>query len=263
MTSVRQPYSVEPPAPPVPLQTRVGTLFGAATLAALLGSIPATVRVASPAVGFLSAWFGLGACALPPLVVIVFVLRATRESARVIVGEDGSITGWALLVWALGTFVTLSAFGAVLRATTHHHALAGVTFALGAVAVAGFAALLARRLASIARALGPAARAVMMVAVLGTLTGILFVLAARVARAGGLGTPPPEFVDVLAFAISAGALSRRAFASVPWLARSGVPLALGVLVLGGALLVRDGGLVAALKAHAPLFAPLAELVASR
>jgi hypothetical protein len=236
---------------------------GAGALAALVGSIPATARVAPVIVGnALGAWIALSACAIVPMTVAVALARAVRVGARTAAGPDSQLVGWAVATWAMTTFLALAAFGAFLRATTHHHGLAGVTFALGGLTIGGVIAVVARRLMHIARAADPLGRAALASCVIAVLVCTLFVVVVRVARtedAAGLALSPSALVDALAFVIAAGALSRRTFAQVTWLAVAGLPLCLGVLALGWALLSREPALFEAIRAHAPLFAPMAAL----
>ena len=62
---------------------------------------------------------------------------------------------WGVATWAMATFLALASLGAFLRATTHHHGLAGVTFAIGGLAVGGALALVVRRLMQMARGADP------------------------------------------------------------------------------------------------------------
>ena len=140
-------------APPeVPLLVRIGSLAGTGTLAALLGAVPAATRVGPVAGGILSAWIALGASAILPLIAVVAFAQAAREGAKSVAGGDAPLVTWAAATWAMTTFLALAAWGALLRATTHHHGLAGVTFALGGLAIAAVLALLVRRMMQMARA---------------------------------------------------------------------------------------------------------------
>jgi hypothetical protein len=160
------------------------------------------------------------------------------------------------------TFLALSGFGAVLRATTHHHGLAGVTFALGGLAIAGALALVVRRLMHIARSASVLRRSAFVSSVVAILGCAIFVVLFRVGRDGLAEHTPAAIVDGLACAIAVAALSRQTFARVTWLALGGLPLALGLVALGWALLSRDPALLEAIRAHAPLFAPMAALARS-
>jgi choline-sulfatase len=267
MPSFRPPPGEDPP-PPEPLGARAGSLLGAATLAAMLAAIPATVRVAPlapPSCGALGAWLALAACALLPSVAAVAIVRGAREGTRTLAGDDAALAVWAVAAWAMTSFLALAAYGALLRATTHHHGLAGVTFAIGGVAIGAVLALVVRRLTAAARAADPWGRAALLAASLVALGAALAVVAIRVARAGGVEPllDRAAFVDLVAFLVAVGGLSRRAFVRIPGLARGGLPLALGVLALGGALLARNPLLLDAIRERAPEMAPLAALAAPR
>jgi hypothetical protein len=230
----------------------------------MVGAIPAAARVAAATHSVLGSWLALAACGLVPAVAAVALLRGAREGMRAFGGEDATLVVWAAATWAMATSLALAAFGAVLRALTHHHALAGVTFGLGGLVVAGGVALVVRRLANIARALDPWGRSALVVVTLVTLGAALGVFAFRVGPDVFGGEPAPDaLVDGLAFGIATVALSRGSFAHVPGLARGGLPLALGVGVVGFALLARDAHLVQAIDEHATLFAPVAALVSAR
>jgi choline-sulfatase len=243
--------------PPAPLFAQLGSLLGAGTLAALLASGPAAIRVAHDGGGPLRAWIALGACSLLPMIAAIAFARSARGGARSIAGEDAPLAAWGIAVWAMTTFLALAAYGALLRATTHHHGLAGVTFALGGLTLGGALALVTRRLMQMARGADPWGRAALVTTTIGALLCALLVVVIRVARAGGGDLPSATLVDVLAFAIAAGALSREAFARVAWLAIGGFPLALGVLALGWALLSQEPALIEAIQGHAPVFAAAA------
>jgi choline-sulfatase len=249
-------------APPAaPLLARVGSLLGAAALAALLASVPAAARVARDE-SLVRAWISLAACTLLPMIVAIAVARSARGGARTIAGDDAPLATWGIAVWAMTTFLVLAGVGALLRATTHHHGLAGVTFAIGGLGIGGALALFARRLVAIARAADPWGRAAIVTTVVGALLCALLVVVVRVARAGGTELRSASLVDLLAFAIAAGALSRQTFARIAGLAIGGFPLALGVLALGWALLYREPALVEAIRNEAPVFAHVATRLAA-
>ncbi len=248
--------------PPAPFPARVGSFHGAANLAALLGSVPAATRVAHDGGGALRAWIGVSGCALGPMIAVVAFGRTAREGARSIAGDEAPLVTWAIATWAIATFLALAAYGALLRATTHHHGLAGVTFAIGGLAVGAVLALVVRRLTQMARDADPWGRTGLVVCVMGALLCALFTVIVRVARSAGGEVPPATLVDVLAFLVAGGALSRRTFARVTWLTIVGLPLALGTVALGGALLSREPALVDAIRTHAPLFGRIATRMAA-
>jgi hypothetical protein len=233
-------------------------LLGAGTLAAMAGVFPGALRVAAAVPSGPGAWIALAACAAVPAILAVAVLRSAREGARAFAGDDASLAAWSVGAWALATFLGLTVAGAGLRATTHHHGLAGVTFAFVGLAIAVFVALVVRRIAAIARALDPFGRAALLGASIVALCAASLLVATRAARAAGgaedLGLPlwaGDALVDALAFAIATGFLSRPAMTRAIWLARAGFPLALGVVGLGLALLSKDAALVEAIRTHVP------------
>jgi choline-sulfatase len=256
--------STPPESPPAPLLARAGSLLGSATLAGLLGSIPAAVRIAHAGGAPLRAWIALAACALVPTIALVAFARSAREGARTIAGEAAPLVSWGIATWAMTTFLALAAFGALLRATTHHHGLAGVTFALGGLAIGAALALVTRRLMQMARGAEPWGRAALVTGVLGALVCATLLVVVRVARAaGGAELLSATLTDALAFVVAAAALSRQTFARVTWLALGGPPLAIGLLALGWALLSRDPALIEAIRLSAPLFARIAAFAGAR
>ncbi len=252
--------------PPPPLTVRAGSLLGAGTVAAALASAPSALRVASESHGAAVAWIAIAACLTLPASIAIALLRSAREGVRSFAGQDMALAGWSVASWAITSFLALTALGALLRATTHHHGLAGVTFAMVGLAVVFGLGLVVRRVAAIARDSDPFTRAAVLGASLVALIVALLVVALRVARASDGATlnaaTGDMFVDVLAFAIAVGIFSRPELARASWLARAGIPLALGVVALGLALLARDPSLAAGIRAHAPLLSPLAALAAN-
>jgi len=250
-------------APRQPLAIRAGSLLGAGTVAAALASAPSALRVASGSHGAAVAWIALAACLTVPASIAVALLRSAREGVRSFAGQDMSLVAWSVITWVLASLLALTALGALLRATTHHHGLAGVTFAVVGLAFVFAAGLVVRRVGAIARDSDPFARAAILGASVVALVVALLLVALRVARAADdptlTASTGDAFVDVLAFAIAVGLFSRPELARASWLARAGIPLALGVVALGLALLARDPSLAAGIRAHAPLLSPLAAL----
>jgi hypothetical protein len=158
------------------------------------------------------------------------------------------------------TFLGLAAYGALLRAKTHHHGLAGVTFALGGLAIGAALALVARRLMHMARDADPLGRAAMVISIRVSLVCALLTVVVRVASVGDGTLPSSTLIDAIAFVIAAGAFSRQSFVRIASLAVGGIPLALGVLALGWALLSQQPPLVEAIRVHAPLLARIAALM---
>jgi hypothetical protein len=169
-------------------------------------------------------------------------------------------------LWLASLLVGLTLFGRVLRANTHHHGLAGVTFAFGALAFAVGSGVVCGRLVALAREAPAFARRGLLL-ILGTAAvlalayvGIRFVRAAShdAASYGAAGT----VVDVLAFALAAFFASHRSLVARRAIALVGPPVAVAVLALGVTTL-RDAPVRDAIGESAPAFAPVVEFLSSR
>jgi hypothetical protein len=221
------------------------------------------VSTALGAEGTGRAWTGLAASALAPMVATVVVFRGAREGLRAFGGPGAELRAYGAALWAAWVLVTLTFFGSVLRATTHHHGLAGVTFAFGALAVAVGLGFACARIVTILRDASPqlrraAAIALVVVTVLALgWIGVRFLRAARhdPASAPAAGT----IVDILAFGLAAGFAARRTLASRRALAVVGPPVAVAIAALGFSAL-RDSPLRATIDERAPAFAALADAV---
>ncbi len=245
-----------------------GTAVGLGVAASLMCVLPATWRVGDAVAsseGLPRVWIALAADALAPMVATVLVLRAARDGARAFAsGPDGEYRGYGVAFWLASLLVMLSIFGSVLRATTHHHALAGVTYAFGALALSIGWALVCARLVAILRDLSEGPRRVLggSLAVM-TAAGLTWV-AVRFLRAASedpaSASAAATVVDVLAFALMAVFAARPSLAVQRAPALVGPPVALAVLALGLSTL-HDAPLRAAIGEHAPAFYPVADLVA--
>ena len=221
------PSPSQPPGPIAPNPSeetgsfvlRFGTAVGLAAAAALASALPAAMRVAAAlgAEGTGRAWTGLAALSLAPMVATVVVLRGAREGLRAFAGPGAGLRLYGAMLWAAWLLVILTLFGSALRATTHHHALAGVTFAIGALVFAVGLALATVRVLAILRGVSPRTRRLAAVGLAaGALValgwiGVRFLRAAShdVASAPAAGT----VVDILAFALAAGFAARPSLAS--------------------------------------------------
>src|SRR5579872_5733842 len=108
---------------------RVGTAVGLGVAASLGCTLPAALRVSGSGLtdaGPLRAWVALAAAALGPMIATVLILRAARDGLRAFGGEGAELRAYGAGLWLASLLVGFSVFGSVLRATTHHHALAGV-----------------------------------------------------------------------------------------------------------------------------------------
>jgi hypothetical protein len=235
------------------LVTRVGTVFGAAACAVVVATIPTELRVGDggSTMRALQGWLALSALLLPVAVVIVGVLRRARVGLQLLAGERLGALAAGVLWWCVLEAGILSVFGAVLRAKTHHHGLAGVTFALFAVGSGVFSAFLAVRGAKLVSALPPVGQRLGLAVAAGAAFIVLMLVGIRTARAEGLQTAS-ALVDVLALVVSCALASARPFARVRPLAILGVPAAAMIMVIGLATLRASPELQTSLVAAAPV-----------
>jgi hypothetical protein len=264
---------LNPPAPARPpettsLVTRLGGLVGLATAAALACAMPAALRVVgvAPAESLPQAWVALAASALAPMVLVVAVLLRARDGWRAFGGPGAATFVFGVAMWLGFLVVGLSVLGSMLRATTHHHALAGVTFAFGALAMALAFAAVCSRLVGILRSVDGVSRRLLSVAlaVLAVLAAAAFVWLAlgsaqASARDAASAAHVSTVVDDLAFLLAAALAARRATGVRRLFALIGPPAAVVVLAAGLPLL-RSAGVREAIRAHAPTFEVGAELL---
>jgi len=252
-----------PESPPLPFLQRAGSLLGAGAIAASLASVPAALRVASAA-SPLGAWLAIVACILVPAITAVAVVRGARDGWSAFEGADAGVDAAGVVAWTLATLIALAALGAGLRATTHHHGLAGVTFGITGAAVGAVIALFTRRAVSLTKRASPPARFIVLGGAFASLIIVVVTLAARLQAVAPFSPRASALlVDAMAFAIAVTLLSKRTFTRATWLARAGVPLSLGLFALGFAVLSRSPAVAAAIAEHAPAFAWLASLVSAR
>jgi hypothetical protein len=252
----------------VSLVLRFGTAVGLAAAAAMAGALPAALRIGAglgqDATG--RVWTCLAAASLVPMVCAVVVLRGAREGLRAFGGPEAELRAYGVALWASSLFVALALLGSVLRATTHQHALAGVTFAFGATGLAVGLALGCVRVVSILRGASVALRgglalalAMVVFAALGWI-GMRFLYAAshEPASAPAAGM----VVDILAFSLAALFAARRSLASRRAVAVVGPPVAVAIAALGFSAL-GDSTLRAAIDDRAPAFAVVVDPLPGR
>lgn len=258
-----------PPPPDLPEERgstllRVGNAVGAGALATLACVVPAAMRVASTeGPGTMSAWAALFAAAVGPMVGAVVVLRGAREGLRAFAGPSAGLRAFGVGLWMATMLVGLSIFGSVLRATTHHHALAGVTFAFVAVFMAVGVALVVARVVAIAKGMPERARRVLLTALALAVGIILFAVGVRFVRAASHDdasyAAAGTVVDVLAFALAAVFASRAWFARRRAVSLFGPPFALIVTILG-VVALREPTVYQAVSTRAPAFLPVADVL---
>jgi hypothetical protein len=252
------------------LVTRFGAMVGLAVAAALASSVPASVRVARSlhdTDGSIDhAWVALAAATLVPMFVAVMALRAAREGLRAFEGPGARLRVYGVLLWLAWLVIALAVLGAFLRKTTHQHALAGVTYAFGAVAIALGLAAAASRIVTILRGasgeLRRAAGAALGLATVGAFAGIGLAFTRAVAADPASVQAPGMVLDRLAFLLAAFLASRRSFAAFSvrrTLALVGPPIAVAVIALGAAAL-KDAPLAAAMRERAPAYAAALDVV---
>jgi hypothetical protein len=248
--------------PPQAQESRV-TRFGSAAFAgaasSLVASVPASLRVADGELGVASVWLALAGAALVPMIALVLVLRGARRGLASFGGEGAGARALGFVLWVLASLDALLAWAAVLRKTTHHHALAGTTFAFVGLGLLVFVAVLVRRLVALASRWPAAARRLVFLGAIAVLAAVLLFCAARV-----LAAPPPAggaavgmLVDALAFLIAAGFASRATFLRRR-LAMIGPPLAVLLFALGLSRL-RSPAVESAIAARAPLLSAPVDL----
>lgn len=230
---------------------RVGYIVAGGVVAAVASSLPAALRMGGGAARALEQWIALSALATPIGVGAVAVLKRARVGLRLLVGERAALFAMAVLWWCVIELGLLSVFGALLRKTTHHHALAGVTFAVFAVVTGIFVGLLARRAtANLARGEGSLHRVGLAIAA-GAAFLVLLLVGVRTSKAEDLHTAA-ALVDALALMVTATIASSRLFGRYRPMAIAGVPVAVLVLMLGLTTLRFDPKMRESLAEAAPI-----------
>jgi hypothetical protein len=245
---------------------RFGSAVGLGAAASLAGALPATFRVAgavSSTEGTTRVWVALAGTALVPMIAAVLLLRGARDGLRAFAGPGVELRAFGVGLWLASMFVAFSLYGSVLRATTHHHALAGVTYACGALVIAIGSAIACARVVAILTEASDGGRrwiagALALVTALSLAwIGLRFVRA--VSHDPGSAGAAAVVVDVLALALAAGFAARPSFADWRGLAVMGPPVALTVLALG-LISLHDEPLRSAIGELAPAYWPIVGLV---
>ncbi len=136
--------------PPPPSGSAVARISEAAALglaAALMGSLPAALRVSRAGGSLVGGWLAAAAVVLPALALLVYLSHAAGRGYRMLTGQGaGRSTALGLALWAGMLAPALMAFGTLLKEKTNHRGLGGATFGVVGLVLAGLAALVARRL---------------------------------------------------------------------------------------------------------------------
>jgi len=237
--------------------TRIGTAVFGGTIAALVASLPATTRIAAG--NPLARFVALAALATPIAVLAVGVFRRLRAGAQIVAGDALDLWGIGAFGWATLQLLFAGAFATMLRKNTHHHGLAGVTFAIVVVVAGILLGVLAFRATKKMAALSEDARRVALVVAAGSTLIVLVVAGARTAHAEELHTAG-GLIDAFALGIAAAGASSKLVANNRALAIAGAPLAVAVVIAGLVALRLSAGLSAAAADAAPIHALLLGLV---
>lgn len=252
-----------PPDVSLSVGARLGTIAGGGTLAAIVASLPTEMRVGDGGViRTFEQWFGLAALLAPLAIVFVAIFRRARAGLTLLAGERAPLLAAAVLWWSVLQLGLLSIVGSILRAKTHHHGLAGVTFALFALTSGIVIGLLAARGASMLERLPGAGDRIRRVALtIVTLVALLLLglVELRTSRATGLHTAA-ALVDILALMAASGLASTRIVTRWRALAFGGIPLAAAIAILGIATLRTTPNLSTILAESAPVQAWLLGLL---
>lgn len=243
------------------LVTRFGTVIGGGVVAAVLASVPAEMRMSEndSMLHALPQWLVLAALMTPLGILCVTIFRRARVGLRLLAGEHVALVVAGVLWWCVLELGLLSVFGGVLRAKTHHHGLAGVTFAIFAV-VSGIAVamLAARGMRALRDLHSPFRRVVLGVAGVAAFLSLVLV-GVRTGRAPQLHTAA-ALVDVLALGVVSTIVSARSFARLRPFAIAGVPLAAVVLFVGLSLFHTNTELRQEVRQSAPVHAWVADAI---
>ncbi|HVJ89854.1 MAG TPA: hypothetical protein VM580_08615 [Labilithrix sp.] len=251
----------EPESDGASFVVRLGLIIASGVAAAVVSSLPAVLRARADASAsrLLEQWVVLSAVSLPVAVAAVAIFQRARVGVRLLAGERLALLSTSVLWWCVIELGLLSLFGAVLRHSTHHHALAGVTFAVFAVGSGIFVALVARRTALMLARGGGSLQKLALAITVGCAFASLVLVGVRASRAEGMLTPP-ALIDCLAFVIAATIASSRWIARGRPMAIAGVPVAVLLVVLGLSKLGAEPQLKTRIAETAPMHGLVIELL---
>jgi hypothetical protein len=229
-----------------PMGVRIGKVLAAATMAAMASALPAVLRgrqAGLEGVTALIAWAAFAALAQLPAIALVAGYRALLQTSRRAPRAVATILLGLALSGGLNVLV-----GTTLRRTTHHHALAGATYAVVSMIMLVVSLAVARRIASGVRnsawVTGGATAALMILTLLAAM---------RVGR--GLGGELPaaaaaHLIDGSALIFACVLAAQVSFRAPRMLSFAGPPLAMIVLLAGASTVLRGN-----LPHRIPEFAP--------
>jgi len=235
------------------LVLRIGLIVAGGVITALVSALPAALRMgddASP-LRAVEQWLVLTAIATPLGILAVFAIGRARAGLRILAGDRTVAFAAGFLWWCVIELGLLSLFGALLKKTTHNHALAGAAFAMFGT-FTGILVLLFARRASVVLASGGPASTRAGFAIAAACAGLVTLLVlVRTARADDLHTAG-GLVDAVLFGTLATLTSSRILARFRALAIVGMPIAVLVVIAGLTTLGLDPSLRDSLTVTAPL-----------
>ncbi len=265
---VRARGEARPGAPPslapAPL-SRLGEALLYASLACLVASLPAALRVWRAESSAFGGWLASAAVLLPIAAVFLGLSRAAGRGFRMVTGLSvGRSTALGLALWIGLSAPVLMVVATVLKAATNHRGLGGATFGVLALLVSIVAAVVAHRLVGVGRSLVARGQAPGLVA--GGLAGLAILPTLLVSLPLLRGSDTEPHAMHASAALVDGALITVALAlaaTLDWPAavralakRAGAPIAVALFGVGfgwlalspalGAGLRQGGGLAAAL-----------------
>lgn len=235
------------------LVLRIGFIVAGGVITALASALAAALRMGNEAspLRAIEQWLVLTAIATPLAVLAVFALGRARAGLRILAGDRAVAFAAGFLWWCVIELGLLSLFGALLKKTTHNHALAGVAFAMFGTFTGILALLFARRSAIVLARAGPgSARAGFAIAAASAGLVTLLVLV-RTARADDLHTAG-GLLDAVLFGTLATLTSSPHLTRFRPLAIVGMPVAVLLVVAGLTTLGLDPPIRDSLTVAAPL-----------
>lgn len=131
---------------------------------ALVGSLPAALRVMRAGGPLFGGWLGSAATVMPFVVGFIALGAAAGRGFRMVTGNRaGRSTAAGLALWMGLVVPVLGLLGSILKTGTNHRGIGGATFGVVGLAVVILGAIVAYRMMALARALverGWSARAV-------------------------------------------------------------------------------------------------------
>ena len=239
------------------LVIRIGSIVGGGVLVALASGFPAALRVTgdAAAVRGIELWLVLTGIATPLGVLAVAVVRRARVGIRLLLADRGWVLAMGILWWGVIELGLLAVFAALLRKTTHHHGLAGVTFSAFAVGSGIVTALFAF---NATRAAATHASRIGLFVAAGAAFLALAIVGVRTSRADDMHTAS-LLLDAFAFAGATVLASSRSFIRFRGAALGGLPVAVLAIVVGLTLLRLVPEIQTTLLQTAPMHALVLEV----